>query len=162
MMRKVIVKSACVALAAHSGVAQAGFQLNIPAPATRIATENYDLHFVMMVIILVVFAGVFAVMLYSIYAHRKSVGHKAEHFHENATVEIIWTVIPLVVLIAMAWPATRTILNLRDASSPDITIKAAGPARSSGPATSSQRGNRAGTQGVTHRQARAAAPGVIK
>jgi cytochrome c oxidase subunit II len=65
-------------------------------------------------------------MFYSIYAHRKSVGHKAEHFHENTTVEIIWTVIPFLILIGMAWPATETILNLRDTTSADITIKATG------------------------------------
>jgi len=66
------------------------------------------------------------VMFYSIYKHRRSVGHKAEHFHENTTVEIVWTVIPFLVLIAMAWPATKTLLSLKDTSSPDLTIKATG------------------------------------
>jgi cytochrome c oxidase subunit 2 len=124
MMKKGMVAAAW--LLALSGTAEAAYQLNLPTPVTRIATEIYDLHIIMMGIILVIFVGVFGVMFYSIYAHRKSVGHKAEHFHENTTVEIFWTVIPFLVLIFMAWPATRTILNLKDTTSPDITIKATG------------------------------------
>ena len=65
-------------------------------------------------------------MFYSIYAHRKSVGHKAAQFHENTTVEIIWTVIPFLILIGMALPATKTVIAMKDTSNPDITIKATG------------------------------------
>lgn len=97
-------------LLALSGTAQAAFAWNLPSPVTCVASENYDVHLIMMGIILVIFVGVFGVMFYSIYAHRKSVGHRAEHFHENVTVEIIWTIIPLVILIGMAWPATKTLL----------------------------------------------------
>ena len=114
------------ALLALSGAAEAAYQWNLPAPVTRVASEIYNLHLVMMGIILVIFVGVFGVMFYSIYAHRKSVGHKAEHFHENITVEIIWAIIPFLILIAVAWPATKTILNLKDTASPDITIKVTG------------------------------------
>jgi cytochrome c oxidase subunit 2 len=113
-------------LLALSGAAQAAYQWNLPTPVTRVAGEIYELHLIMMGIILFIFVGVFGVMFYSIYAHRKSLGHKAEHFHENTTVEIFWTVIPFLVLIAMAWPATKTILNLKDTTAPDITIKATG------------------------------------
>ena len=109
-----------------SGGAFAAWEHNLQAPVTRIATEIYDLHMLMLWICFVVFVGVFGVMFYSIYKHRRSVGHKAEHFHENTTVEIIWTIIPFLVLIAMAWPATKTLLALKDTSSPDITIKATG------------------------------------
>ncbi len=109
-----------------SGTAQAAYQWNLPSPVTRVADQIYDLHLVMMAIIMVIFVGVFGVMFYSIYAHRRSVGHKAEHFHENTTVEIIWTVIPFIVLIGMAWPATKTLIGLKDTSTPDITIKATG------------------------------------
>ncbi|MGB5080153.1 MAG: cytochrome c oxidase subunit II [Burkholderiales bacterium] len=121
-----MVKAAGAALLALPVAAQAAYQWNLPSPVTRVAGEIYDLHLIMMGIILVVFVGVFGVMFYSIYAHRRSVGHKAEHFHENTTVEIIWTVIPLVVLIGMAWPATKTLLSLKDTSSPELTIKATG------------------------------------
>jgi len=65
-------------------------------------------------------------MTYSIVMHRKSVGHKAEQFHENTTVEIIWTVIPFVILIGMALPATKTIISMKDTSGADVTIKATG------------------------------------
>src|SRR5262244_806165 len=104
-----------------SGTAHAAWQWNLQTPVTRVAAEIDSLHVTMMWIILVIFVGVFGVMFYSIYAHRKSIGHKAEQFHENTTVEIFWTVIPFLVLIFMAWPATKTILELRD-----TTIKATG------------------------------------
>jgi cytochrome c oxidase subunit 2 len=117
---------AAAGLLAFSGAVQAAYEWNLPSPVTRIAGEIHDLHVIMMAIIMVIFVLVFGVMFYSIYAHRKSVGHKAEHFHENTTVEIIWTVVPFVILIGMSWPATKTILNLKDTTSPDITIKVTG------------------------------------
>jgi cytochrome c oxidase subunit II len=123
-MKKGMVAAAW--LLALSGTAQAAYQWNLPAPVTRVAGEIYDLHLIMMGIILVIFVGVFGVMFYSIYAHRKSVGHKAEHFHENTTVEIVWTVIPALILVGMAWPATKTVLNIKDTTAADITIKATG------------------------------------
>jgi len=125
-MIKGMAKKIGVGLLAYAGTAQAAYQWNLPSPVTRVASEIYNLHLIMMGIILVIFIGVFGVMFYSIYAHRRSVGHKAEHFHENTTVEIIWTVIPLVILIAMAWPATKTLLEIKDTTTPDITIKATG------------------------------------
>jgi cytochrome c oxidase subunit 2 len=116
------------ALWALSGVAlaQNRYQVDMSEPVTRIATEIYDLHFLMLVICVVIFIGVFGVMFYSIYAHRRSLGHKAENFHENTTVEVIWTIVPLLILVAMAWPATKTLLNYKDTSAPDLTIKATG------------------------------------
>jgi cytochrome c oxidase subunit 2 len=125
-MIKGMAKKIGVGLLAFAGTAQAAYQWNLPSPVTRVASEIYNLHLIMMGIILVIFIGVFGVMFYSIYAHRRSVGHKAEHFHENTTIEIIWTVIPLVILIAMAWPATKTLLEIKDTTTPDITIKATG------------------------------------
>ncbi|HKW37551.1 MAG TPA: cytochrome c oxidase subunit II [Burkholderiales bacterium] len=113
-------------LLALTGTAHAAYEWNLQPPVTRVAVEIDKLHITMMWIIVVIFVGVFGVMFYSIYAHRKSIGHKAETFHENTTVEIFWTVIPFLVLIFMAWPATKTILEIRDTTSPDITIKATG------------------------------------
>ncbi|HEY6722183.1 MAG TPA: cytochrome c oxidase subunit II [Burkholderiales bacterium] len=121
-----MVEAACAGLLVLPGAALAAYQWNLPSPVTYIAGQIYELHLVMMGIIVVIFIGVFGVMFYSIYAHRKSVGHKAEHFHENTTVEIVWTIVPFLILIGMAWPATKTILNLKDTTSPDITIKATG------------------------------------
>src|SRR5207244_5206113 len=126
MMTNRMVKGTGAALLALSGAAEAAYQWNLPTPVTRVAGEIYNLHLVMMAIILVIFVGVFGVMFYSIYAHRKSVGHQAENFHENIAVEVVWAIIPFLILIAVAWPATKSILNLKDTASPDITIKATG------------------------------------
>jgi cytochrome c oxidase subunit 2 len=101
-------------------------QYNLQPPQSIIAREIYDLHTLIMWIIFGIFVVVFGAMTYSIVKHRKSVGHKAEQFHENTTVEIIWTVIPFVILIGMALPATRTVISMKDTSSADITIKATG------------------------------------
>ncbi len=113
-------------LALYNGLAQAAYELNFQTPATRIGQDIFDLHNIMMVIILVIFVGVFGVMFYSVFAHRKSKGHQASQFHENTAVEIAWTVVPLIILVGMAIPATTTLLNMRDTSNPDITIKATG------------------------------------
>ena len=99
---------------------------NLQEPHTEVARQMYDLHTIVLIICLVIFVGVFGMMFYSMIKHRKSVGHQAAHFHENTTVEIIWTVVPFFILIGMAWPATQTVLNMRDASSPDLTIKVTG------------------------------------
>jgi cytochrome c oxidase subunit 2 len=112
--------------ALYAGAAAAEFQWNFQTPGTKVAQDVSDLHLLMMAIILVIFVAVFGVMFYSIYAHRKSVGHKAAQFHENTTVEVLWTVIPTLILIVMAWPATTHLLAVRDTSQPDITIKATG------------------------------------
>ena len=118
--------AAAALVAAQAGAAWADYKWNLDPGATRMSQTVYDLHNLMMWIIIVIFVGVFGVMFYSVYAHRKSVGHKAEQFHENTTVEIIWTVLPFVILIGMAWPATKALLELRDTSNPDLTIKATG------------------------------------
>ncbi len=99
---------------------------NLQEPHTEVARQMYDLHTIVLIICLVIFIGVFGVMFYSMLKHRKSVGHQAAQFHENTTVEVIWTVVPFFILIGMAWPATKGVLSMRDASSPDLTIKVTG------------------------------------
>ena len=106
--------------------AAAPARYNLQHPATKVAADIYDLHTLMMWICFIVFVLVFSVMFYSVFKHRKSVGHKAEQFHENTTVEIVWTIIPAIILLGMAWPATKTLLAMKDTSTPDITIKATG------------------------------------
>jgi cytochrome c oxidase subunit 2 len=69
---------------------------------------------------------VFGAMFYSLLKHRKSVGHKAAHFHENTTVEVIWTVIPFVILMGMAYPAAKVVIDMKDTTNPDMTIKVTG------------------------------------
>ena len=101
-------------------------ELNLQAPATQIATEVYSLHSWMMIVCLVIFVAVFGVMFYSILKHRKSLGHKAATFHESTAVEIAWTVVPFLIVIGMALPATRTVVGMKDTSNADITIKVTG------------------------------------
>ncbi len=104
----------------------AASQYNLQPPQTIIAREIYDLHTLIFIICCVIFVVVFGAMTYSIIMHRKAVGHKAAQFHENTTVEIIWTIVPFIILIGMAIPAAKTIIAMKDTSSPDITIKATG------------------------------------
>jgi cytochrome c oxidase subunit 2 len=101
-------------------------QLNLAAPATKIAEEIYSLHTLVMLICLVIFVVVFGVMFYSILKHRKSLGHKPATFHESVAVEIAWTVVPFLIVIAMALPATKTVVAMKDTSNADLTIKATG------------------------------------
>lgn len=100
--------------------------INLPEPGTAIATEMYDLHMFIMWVCVVIFIGVFGTMFYSVLNHRKSKGYKAANFHHSTTVEIIWTVIPFLILIAMGYPATQTVIDMKDTSTPDVTIKATG------------------------------------
>ncbi|MFZ3287224.1 MAG: cytochrome c oxidase subunit II [Telluria sp.] len=102
------------------------YQLNLQPPVTRIASEIYDLHTWMMVVCMIIFVAVFGVMFYSVFKHRKSLGHKAATFHESTAVEIAWTVIPFLIVIGMALPATKTVVGMKDTSNADITIKATG------------------------------------
>jgi cytochrome c oxidase subunit 2 len=101
-------------------------QLNLPEPITRIAAEQIWLHWFMMIICVVIFVAVFGVMFYSIWKHRKSVGHKAANFHESTAVEIAWTVIPFLIVIGMALPATKVLVASKDTTNADLTIKATG------------------------------------
>lgn len=101
-------------------------QLNFAAPATKIMQEIHWLHWMMLIICAVIFIAVFGVMFYSILKHRKSLGAKSASFHESTTVEIIWTVIPLLIVIGMALPATKTVVAMKDTTNSDITIKTTG------------------------------------
>ncbi|MES2529435.1 MAG: cytochrome c oxidase subunit II [Pseudomonadota bacterium] len=101
-------------------------QLNMPVGVTKIAQEQHFLHTVMMILCTVIFIAVFAVMFYSIWKHRKSVGHKAANFHESVVVEVIWTIVPFLIVIVMALPATKVLVAQKDTTNADLTIKATG------------------------------------
>lgn len=101
-------------------------QLNLQTPVTQIAEQIYSIHNLMLVICLVIFIAVFGVMFYSILKHRKSVGHEAATFHESTAVEIAWTVVPFLIVIGMALPATKTVVAMKDTSNADLTIKVTG------------------------------------
>ena len=101
-------------------------QLNLHPAVTKIAEEQAWLHWFMMILCTAIFLVVFGVMFYSIWKHRKSVGHKAANFHESVTVEIIWTIVPFVIVILMALPSTKVIVAMKDTTNADLTIKATG------------------------------------
>ena len=101
-------------------------QLNLHPAATKIAEEQHWLHGFMMIICVVIFIAVFAVMFYSIWKHRKSVGHKAATFHESVTVEILWTLAPFIIVILMALPATKVLVASKDTTNADLTVKVTG------------------------------------
>jgi cytochrome c oxidase subunit 2 len=102
------------------------YTLNMRKGVTDISAEVYDMHMLMFIICIVIGAGVFTVMFVSMYFHRKSRGAKPANFHESVKVEIAWTIIPFIILIAMAFPATKLLINMEDASEPDVTILVTG------------------------------------
>jgi cytochrome c oxidase subunit 2 len=101
-------------------------QLNLPEGVNQIARDVAWLHWFMLIVCLVIFVAVFGVMFYSIWAHRKSKGHKPATFHEHMGVEVAWTVVPFLIVIAMALPATRTVVAMKDTSGADLTVKITG------------------------------------
>jgi cytochrome c oxidase subunit II len=101
-------------------------QLNLHPAATKIAEDQAWLHWFMMIVCVVIFIAVFAVMFYSIWKHRKSVGHKPATFHESVTVEIVWTLIPFLIVIVMGLMATKTVVAMKDTTSADLTVKVTG------------------------------------
>lgn len=107
--------------------ARAAYDVNIPPPATPISTQIYGLHMYILGICAVIFVIVFAAMFYSIFKFRRSKGAKPDvNFHESTLIEVIWTVIPFLILLAIAIPATRTVLDMKDTSNPDMTVKVTG------------------------------------
>jgi len=101
-------------------------QLNLAPPVTKIAEEQHWLHWMMLILCTVIFVAVFSVMFYSIWKHRKSVGHKPANFHESVTVEVVWTIVPFIIVILMALPATKVLVAQKDTTNADLTIKATG------------------------------------
>ena len=116
-----------VSLSLISLPTMASYDVNIPQPASPIATQIYGLHMYILWVCAIIFVVVFGFMFYSIFKFRKSNGAKPDvNFHESTLIEIIWTIIPFIILIAMAVPATKTILEMKDTSSPDLTVKVTG------------------------------------
>jgi cytochrome c oxidase subunit 2 len=126
LVARTVALAAMLASALSSGVARAAKEYNLQPPVTPIAEQIFDLHIYIMWICVVIFVVVFAVMFYSIFAHRKSKGHKAAQFHENTMVEVVWTVVPFFILLFVAYPATRTVLAMKDTTVPDLTVKVTG------------------------------------
>jgi cytochrome c oxidase subunit 2 len=115
-----------ILMALGLGTAQADYTLNLMKGVTKVSNDIYDLHMLILWICVFIGIGVFGTMFYSIYHHRKSRGHKAEQFHENTMVEIIWTIIPTLILITMAIPATKAMIELDDVQESEMSIKVTG------------------------------------
>jgi cytochrome c oxidase subunit 2 len=101
-------------------------QLDLHPPVTKLAAELQWLHNYILLFCIAIFIAVFGVMFYSILKHRKSQGARAANFHESVTVEIAWTVVPFLIVIAMALPATKAVVAMKDTTNADITIKVTG------------------------------------
>jgi cytochrome c oxidase subunit 2 len=101
-------------------------QLNLHPAVTQIAAEQRWLHWFMLIICTVIFLAVFGVMFYSILKHRRSVGHKAQVISEPIWVELGWTIIPFLIVIGMALPATKVLVAMKDTTNADLTVKATG------------------------------------
>lgn len=126
-MKKVKQLFACLTLMAFGlGTAQAEYALNLMQGVTQVSNDIYDLHMLILWICVFIGIGVFGTMFYSIYYHRKSRGHEAAQFHESTKVEILWTIIPTLILIGMAVPATKTMMELDDVQESDMSIKVTG------------------------------------
>jgi cytochrome c oxidase subunit 2 len=130
LSRAGIFAGAWVATAAHAVNDLPGGpavnQLNLHPPVTKIAEEQQWLHWFMLIICTVIFIAVFAVMFYSIWKHRKSVGHKPATFTESITVEVVWTAVPFLIVILMALPATKVLVAQKDTTNADLTVKVTG------------------------------------
>ena len=100
--------------------------LNLPPPSSSVASRILDLHNAIMIVCLIIFVIVFGVMFYSLYAHRKSRGHEARQFSHNSKLEVVWTVIPFLILVGLAIPSTATLLYMEDTTDSDLTIKITG------------------------------------
>src|SRR3954468_23255125 len=114
MLSKHLRATAALGAIAVCTLASADYHVDILPPVTPISHEIYDLHFGILWVCVAIFFIVFGAMFWSVFKHRKSVGAKASQFHENTTIEVIWTIIPFVILIGMAYPATKTILDMKD------------------------------------------------
>lgn len=126
-MKKTKQLLACLSLMILGlGTAQADYTLNLMKGVTKVSNDIYDLHMLILWICVFIGVAVFGVMFYSIYYHRKSKGHQAAQFHENTTIEIIWTIIPTLILIGMAIPATKTLMELDEVHDSELSIKVTG------------------------------------
>lgn len=127
-MKSVLVAVLSLAAAAILSMqsAAAEWGLNLPRPVSPLGADILTLHNWILIICVVIFVGVFSVMFYSIYAHRKSRDYKASQFSHNTKVEFVWSTIPAVILIGMAIPSTATLIEMEDTEQADMTVKVTG------------------------------------
>jgi cytochrome c oxidase subunit 2 len=103
-----------------------GNEINMPRGVTQQSADHFDLHMIVLWVCVVIGIGVFTVMFTSIVLHRKSRGYEAATFSHSTKAEIIWTVIPVLILVAMALPATTALVRMEDSSGAEMTVKITG------------------------------------
>src|SRR5258708_14970381 len=127
MTRKLAKKTSAASLTLPGmGIAGGEAKVGLQEPQTIVAHQIYDLHLLILWICILIGVVVFGFMFYAIVRHRRSVGHRAKQFRQNTLVQIMWTVIPVLIVVGLAFPATRTVIAMSAASSADITIKITG------------------------------------
>ena len=114
---------AAAGLAGLAADAHAAWDLNLPVGVTPISQQAYDLHMLILWVCVVIGIVVFGAMFYSMAVHRKAAGAEAAHFHHSTFAEIVWTIIPFVILVVMAIPATKALVMMEDVSESDMTLK---------------------------------------
>lgn len=127
-LRKIITSGNGIAAVALMlpGTVFAGFEVNMTKGVTSLSRGVYDLHMLALGMVSIIAAIVFGVMIWSLYHHRKSRGAVPAQFHHSTKWEVVWTVIPILVLIAFAAPATKTLVDMSKTEDPDLTIKITG------------------------------------
>ncbi|MCJ8170580.1 cytochrome c oxidase subunit II [Atopomonas sediminilitoris] len=124
MLRRPVL--AGLLLACASFTVQAEWAVNMRPGVTDISQSVFDLHMIIFWICVAIGVVVFGVMFWSMLIHRRSSGQQPAHFHESTSVEVLWTVLPLVILLAMAVPATKTLIEIYDTSEADLDIQITG------------------------------------
>ncbi|MEE9327724.1 MAG: cytochrome c oxidase subunit II [Cocleimonas sp.] len=107
-------------------LAQAEYGLNLPEGVTSISRDIYSLHMLIFWVCVGIAILVFGVMTWSMIFHRKSRGAVASNFHESTAVELVWTLVPLAILIAIAFPASKVLIDLENTEKADMTVKITG------------------------------------
>jgi len=125
-MRAAIRVAGLISLLLFSAQSLADYQLNMKPGVTSFSQGAYEIHQMVMWICVGIGVVVFGAMIYSIINHRKAKGAVASDFHESTTLELAWTIVPFLILIVMAIPATRVLLSAEDVSNPDMSIKVTG------------------------------------
>lgn len=124
LFRKVALAVAALAVLVLTGCSDQAY--NMREGVTEISKEVYELHMIAIWVCVVIGVLTFGVMFYSMFAHRKSKNPNPAKFSHSTTVEIIWTVIPFIILIALAVPAVGLLIKMEDSSNPDMTVMVKG------------------------------------
>jgi cytochrome c oxidase subunit 2 len=123
---KKAASAALVLVSALLATSAYAMDLNLPEGVTPVSHQVYELHMMVFWVCVGIAIVVFGAMIWAILFYRKAAGAKAAHFHESTALEIAWTIVPVIILVAMALPAAKTLVRMSDSSDPDMSIKITG------------------------------------